>query len=341
MKDPDTSVVYILLFNLCSQNLVEFPGLICNQWDDTWLSPRPKTLKVLPARSSRHVPKRPFSSANIQPQSASCAGAPDTIYQKRWLQGVQAKEKMVDCHEVLRAVRQTDCCASQPHSSTPQNNHTDPIQRQASAAYTCSVCFCVCGRWNVCACVCWRLCLSLTLIIPLLEQSPLRSPFFFWPQIPFIRISRPAPVVVHRGCCVSPTLVCTFVTAHITAGPCVCLVRGFQFPYITLWTMVLSDFGLHNCVSHYVSLIQRISGLAQADTEHHTLLKLAEVQASFPGLEGKQVYGFCGELELHSCTDACSACNCCSLTDTLSGIVPKYRPIFVLKYGWNNSSGAR
>lgn len=81
-------------------------------------------------------------------------------------------------------------CASQPHSSTQQNDHTDPVQRQASAAYTCSVCFCACGRWNVCACACWRLCLSLTLIIPLLEQSPLRSPFFLWPQTPFIRISR-------------------------------------------------------------------------------------------------------------------------------------------------------
>lgn len=55
-------------------------------------------------------------------------------------------------------------------------------------------------------------------------------------------------------------------------------------------TLVLSDFSLHNRMSNYASLIQRISGLAQAETEHHTLLTLAEVQASFPDLEAKQVY---------------------------------------------------
>lgn len=139
-----------------------------------------------------------------------------------------------------------------------------------------------------CMCLCVLTALSLPYSNYSPPRTPLRSPFFFCPQIPLIRISCPVPVVVHQACCVSPTLVCTFVTTHITAGPCVCLVRGFQFPYITLWTLVLSDFGLHNCVSNYASVIQRISGLAE--TEHHTLLKLAEVQASFPDLEGQQVY---------------------------------------------------
>lgn len=36
------------------------------------------------------------------------------------------------------------------------------------------------------------------------------------------------------------------MTAHTTAGACLCLVRGFQFPYITLWIPVFFDFGLHD-----------------------------------------------------------------------------------------------
>lgn len=38
------------------------------------------------------------------------------------------------------------------------------------------------------------------------------------------------------------------MTAGITAGPCLCLARGRQFPYITLSVLVL-DFGLHHRVS--------------------------------------------------------------------------------------------
>lgn len=75
------------------------------------------------------------------------------------------------------------------------------------------------------------------------KQCPFRASFFFCPQI----LSYPCfsllfPVTAHHG---FPTVLCTCVTTHVTAGVCLCFVRRFQFPYITLWILVPFDFGLH------------------------------------------------------------------------------------------------
>lgn len=115
------------------------------------------------------------------------------------------------------------------------------------------VCVCVCGRWMyvpVCVCVCAWIALSLpysNYSAPLTVPSDLHS--FFVLKFLLSAFLSSFSARCSTGLRVSPTVVCTFVTTHITAGPCLCLVRGFQFPYITLRNPVLFDFGLHNCTS--------------------------------------------------------------------------------------------
>lgn len=138
-----------------------------------------------------------------------------------------------------------DFCDSQSYCSIKQYTHTDPIQQhfhQAPAALVSSV-FSLCVGIE---CVCGLFCLFLFLIILPLQQCPLRSPFSFCPQIPFYPCFSSFSNRCSSALCISPTILCTFVTAHITAGACLCLVRGFQFPYITLRIPVLFDFGLHD-----------------------------------------------------------------------------------------------
>lgn len=96
---------------------------------------------------------------------------------------------------------------------------------RASAFWSLHI-FRVCGRW-MCALLSPNYSLPPTVpsqIFILFLSSDSFYPRFF---SLFLFIVRQQP-------CSSPTILCTFVTSRITVGPCLCLARGFQFPYITL-----------------------------------------------------------------------------------------------------------
>lgn len=131
-------------------------------------------------------------------------------------------------------------------------------------------------------CVCVSLCFS-NYTPPPTPPSQISARFFFCPQIPFYLCSSSLlqSVLIRAS---SPTIPCICVTTHITAGACLCLVRGLQFPYITLQIPYLSDFfGLHvPCFFFFLSLdlwIKEFAWPSRAEIVHHTLSELAGVQA--------------------------------------------------------------
>lgn len=167
--------------------------------------------------------------------------------------------------------------ASLSHCSVQQYNSSDPIQQhfhQASAAYTGSVCVCVCvfvsgHRMYICAH--WLLCLCFSNYSPpLAERSQIPHSFSVLKVLFHPRFPRPFSICCTSGPRIaSLTIICTFVTTHVTAGACLCAAaRGLQFLYITLRIPALFDFGLHdlfawarifesktepggNCASHF------------------------------------------------------------------------------------------
>lgn len=72
------------------------------------------------------------------------------------------------------------------------------------------------------------------------------------------------PFIVQQQPCSSPTVLCTFVTTRITAGPCLCLTRGFQFPYITLSIRHFGDFWITR-LCEFESSNQRLIRLRPAE----------------------------------------------------------------------------
>lgn len=152
-----------------------------------------------------------------------------------------------------------DFCNPQSYCSIKQYTHTDPIQQhfnKAPAACVCSVrvwgrcvCHVLCVMCvSVCVCLCVELfCLFLSLIILPLEQCPLRSPFFFCPHFLFFLVFLILFQSVFIRAVHLPLQSCVLLwQPTLLQGLVFCLVRGFQFPYITLRIPVLFDFGLHD-----------------------------------------------------------------------------------------------
>lgn len=170
------------------------------------------------------------------------------------------------------------------------------------------------------------------------------------------------------------------MTSYITAGACLCLVRGFQFPYITLQIPALFDFGLHDlfawvwifesedrarrklCITLCRSWLRFRRCLRWMTIGLTTLLaprgKCVSVCVCVPAF----VVATRGSVIMR--TTLCSFSVTHALrhtqtktwmhapmhtmlqllqpeTDTMSCTVSTYLPIFVLKYRQNNSPGAR
>lgn len=117
---------------------------------------------------------------------------------------------------------QKDSSASRSHSSAQQYNHTDPIQQHFSSG------FCSLHVFRVCVCVS-----SHSPIIPLLSRCPLSDLLFFLCVLKFLFICVFSSVSINcsSGPRISPTIVCTFVTAHITLQGLVFVLaeRGSSF----------------------------------------------------------------------------------------------------------------
>lgn len=180
---------------------------------DTWLSSK----HVTPAKTpTMHLPEKCF----FPPWNRYLIY---TQFTKARLSRTGLRDKMVSllASECRGNKTQKDSSASRSHSSAQQYNHTDPIQQHFSSG------FCSLHVFRVCVCL-----FPFSNHPPPLTVPPLRSLVFLCVlKFLFICVFSSVSINCSSGPRISPTIVCTFVTAHITLQGLVFVLaeRGSSF----------------------------------------------------------------------------------------------------------------